>query len=93
MREFSEQELVRREKLEEIKKHCNPYPERYEVTHALKEAGTLEDGTKDVKVAGRIVFMRKMGKLSFLKIRDIEGDLQLSIKIEILSHTFQFSII
>jgi len=84
MREFSEQELVRRAKVEEIKKVCNPYPERYEVTHTLKEAGMLPDETKDVSVAGRIVFMRKMGKLSFLKIRDIEGDLQLSIKIDMI---------
>jgi len=84
MREFSEQEIVRREKVEEIKKVCNPYPERYEVTHSLKEAGTLADETNGVRVAGRIVFMRKMGKLSFIKIRDIEGDLQLSIKIDVV---------
>ena len=31
--EYSEQELVRREKLESIKEFCNPYPDRYEVTH------------------------------------------------------------
>ncbi len=84
MREFSEQELVRRQKVEEIRKFCNPYPERYEVTHSLKEASTLEDGTTNVSVAGRIVFMRQMGKLSFVKIRDIESDLQLSIKIDLV---------
>ena len=84
MREFTEQELVRRGKVEEIKEFCNPYPERYETNYSLKEAITLEDGTKDVKVAGRIVFMRKMGKLSFLKLRDIEGDLQVSIKIDLV---------
>ena len=84
MREFTEQELVRRDKIKEIKEFCNPYPERYETNYTLKEASTLEDGTKDVKVAGRIVFMRKMGKLSFLKLRDIEGDLQVSIKIDLV---------
>lgn len=84
MREFSEQEIVRREKVEEIRKVCNPYPERYEVTHSLKEASLLADETKDVRVAGRIVFMRKMGKLSFIKLRDIESDLQLSIKIDLV---------
>ena len=46
MREFSEQELVRREKVEAIKEVCNPYPDRYERTHTLKEVGKLEDGTK-----------------------------------------------
>lgn len=84
MREFSEQELVRRNKVEEIRKICNPYPERYEITHSLKEAAILEDETKNVSVAGRIVFMRKMGKLSFLKLRDIEGDLQISIKVDLV---------
>lgn len=84
MREFSEQELVRREKLEEIRKYCNPYPEKYEITHSLKEASVLADETKSVSVAGRIVFMRKMGKLSFLKLRDIEGELQISIKIDLV---------
>ena len=55
MNEFSEQELVRREKLNEIGKVCNPYPENFERTHTLKEAPKLEDGTKNVKIAGRIV--------------------------------------
>ena len=84
MRQFSEQELVRRSKIDEIKKYCNPYPERYETTHSLLEASKLEDGTKGVSVAGRIVFMRKMGKLSFLRLRDIEADLQISIKIDLV---------
>lgn len=84
MREFTEQELVRRGKVDAIKEFCNPYPERYEVNYSLKEASTLEDETKNVRVAGRIVFMRKMGKMSFLKLRDLEGDLQVSIKIDLV---------
>ena len=91
MKEFSEQELVRREKVKEISKVCNPYPERYPVTHRLHEALLLEDGTNNVRVAGRIVFMRKMGKLSFLKLRDLEGSLQVSIKIDIVGEEkYQF---
>ena len=84
MREFSEQELVRRGKLDSIREYCNPYPERYVLTHSLKEASNLEDGVNQVRVAGRIVFLRKMGKMSFIKLRDIEGDLQLSIKIDLV---------
>ena len=84
MRELSEQERVRREKLEKISEFCNPYPERYEVTHSLVEASKLDDDTKDVSVAGRIVFMRKMGKMSFLRLRDIDGDLQVSLKLDFL---------
>lgn len=81
MREFSEQELVRREKLNIIK---NPYPERFETNYELKDASLLEDGTTNVKVAGRIVLMRKMGKLSFLTIADIEGKIQVSIKVDVV---------
>ena len=84
MNELSEQELVRRAKLDTIRETCNPYPERYERTHRLHEARELEDGTQDVSIAGRIIFMRKMGKLSFVKIRDLEGAMQLEIKIDIV---------
>ena len=84
MKEFTEQELVRRNKLEEIKEVCNPYPEKYEKTHALKDAKNLKDGEQNVRLAGRIIFMRKMGKLSFIRIRDLEGDMQLEIKIDIV---------
>lgn len=82
MHELSEQEKVRREKLEEIAKVCNPYPEKFETTYTLKQAKELEDGVTNVKVAGRIVFMRKMGKLSFVRIRNLEADLQLEFKID-----------
>ena len=81
-RQFSEQEQVRRDKLEEIRNYCNPYPDRFDRTHTLKEARNLEDGTTDVNIAGRIIFMRKMGKLSFVRIRDLEADMQLEIKID-----------
>ena len=91
MRDFSEQELVRREKINKIKEYCNPYPERYDVTHSLKDASLLDDEVNGVRVAGRIVFMRKMGKMSFLKLRDIEGDLQISIKIDLVGEeTYEF---
>ena len=45
MRELSEQEIVRRNKVEEIRKVCNPYPERFEITHRLHEAIELPDET------------------------------------------------
>lgn len=84
MREFSEQELVRRNKLDSIRKICNPYPERFEITHELKEASVLEDGINNVRVAGRIILMRKMGKMSFLTIGDIEGKIQVSVKLDMI---------
>ena len=59
--ERSEQELVRIEKIDRIREVCNPYPDKYEKTHSLNEARNLVDGTENVRIAGRIVFMRKMG--------------------------------
>jgi len=81
MRELSEQEIVRREKLDKIK---NPYPERFETNYSLLDAAKLDDGVTGVKVAGRIVLMRQMGKLSFLTIQDVEGKIQLSIKQDVV---------
>ena len=81
MREFSEQELVRREKLKNIK---NPYPERFEVNTEIAEAKNLEDGKTGIRVAGRIVLMRKMGKMSFLTIGDIGGRIQISVKMDMI---------
>ena len=82
MREYSEQEQVRRDKLKEIEKVCNPYPDSFKRTHTLKDASKLEDGITGVSVCGRIMFMRKMGKLSFIRIRDLEGSIQLELKVD-----------
>lgn len=81
MREFTEQELVRREKVKNIK---NPYPEKYEVNYSIKDASKLPDEVTNVKVAGRIILMRKMGKMSFLTIGDIEGRIQISVKVDMI---------
>mgnify|MGYP000539032981 CR=1 FL=1 len=79
--ELTEQEIVRRKKVEEISKYCNPYPEKYEVSHTLKEASFLEDETKDVSVAGRIMAKRIMGKASFCTIQDGTGRIQSYVSI------------
>ena len=81
MRELSEQELVRREKLNNIK---NPYPERYEINYEISDASKLDDGVTGVRVAGRIILMRKMGKMSFLTIGDIGGKIQVSVKVDMV---------
>jgi len=65
----------------------NPYPNRFEETHNAQEAinqlEKQEAGGQDVKdakpvnVAGRIMAVRKMGKASFMDIRDGSGKIQL----------------
>ncbi len=83
MRELSEQEIVRRGKLDSIREYTNPYPDHFDYTHTILESRNLEDGTNDVSIAGRIIFMRKMGKLSFIRIRDLESDIQVQFKADV----------
>ena len=87
MRELTDQELSRRNKLIEIANITNPYPEKYDVTNTLLEARNLEDGTKNIRIAGRLVFARKMGKLSFGRLRDIESDIQIQLKTDVTNES------
>lgn len=63
-----------------VKNITNPYPDRFELTHTLGVASILPDDTKDVRVAGRLMTMRIMGKLSFITIADVTGKIQIAIK-------------
>ena len=91
MREFTEQELVRREKAEKLKElGMDPFGQRYDRKDFAKD---IKDKYKDVehdafetmndtaKVAGRIMFIRKMGKASFFTIQDKTGSIQIYISI------------
>ena len=81
MADINELKKVRLEKMQKlIDNGVNIHPERYEVTHSLKDARELPDGTKDVKIAGRVMSKRKLGKISFIDMRDLEGHIQLCIK-------------
>ena len=72
---------VREEKQEKLRQAgVDVRPDRFEITHTLKQASALEEGVQNVKVAGRVMSKRKMGKISFIDLRDIEGRIQLCIK-------------
>jgi len=60
------------------------YPGKFDKTHACADAVALEDGTADVKCAGRIVAIRKIGKIAFGHIRDHSGKLQISFHVKTL---------
>ena len=77
-------EEARRKKLEYVSMVTKPYPERFERTHELTDARLLEDGTHNVKVAGRILLLRRMGKLSFVTLADIQGRLQVAVKRDVI---------
>ena len=91
MREFTEQELVRREKLEKIKEmNIDPFGHRFErdsYSADLKEKygdvdhDDFENMDDTATVAGRIMFIRKMGKASFFTIHDPKGSIQIYISI------------
>lgn len=79
MSQFSEQELIRREKLDKLREMgINPYPaDLFPVTHSSTQIKVdFEDGKK-VVVAGRLMSMRIQGKASFAELQDSEGRIQL----------------
>jgi lysyl-tRNA synthetase class 2 len=85
--ELSEQEVIRRNKLEEIVKlGIDPYPAAlYEVNATAKDI--LENFTpekaetyKTISIAGRIMSVRDMGKACFVSLQDATGRIQLYIR-------------
>mgnify|MGYP003086113579 FL=1 len=82
--ELSEQEIVRRNSLQELKNiGINPYPaEEYEVTAYSNEVlASFQDDAprREVSLAGRVMGKRIMGKASFLELQDAEGRIQIYI--------------
>lgn len=69
---------IRRKKIEDLKAMGEiPYKEKFERTCTISEA--REKIGQRVKVAGRIVFKRIMGKFGFIQIRDFGGKIQVSV--------------
>ena len=91
MREFTEQELVRREKAEKIREMgMDPFGHRFDRTAFAKDIkdkyrdvdhDAFENMNDEVIVAGRIMFIRKMGKASFFTIKDKTDSIQIYISI------------
>lgn len=90
-RNFTEQELVRRGKAEKLRSlGFDPFGDRYDrdsLANDIKEKykdlthEELESMDEHAKVAGRIMFIRKMGKASFFSIQDKSGKIQIYISI------------
>ena len=69
---------IRREKINELKKQGEiVYKAKFDRTDKIKDA--REKIGQKVKVAGRMVFRRIMGKFGFMQIRDIESYIQVSV--------------
>ena len=72
------EEDIRKEKIRQLKEQgINPYADKFEITHSISEALKLEVGAK-VKVAGRVMLKRVMGKFAFIKIANVFDRIQVS---------------
>lgn len=81
--ELSEQEIVRRQSLQELRNMgIDPYPAAEFPTNAYStdiKKEFKEDEKREVVIAGRLMGKRVMGKASFAEIQDSKGRIQVYI--------------
>lgn len=81
--ELSEQEIVRRQSLQELRNMgVDPYPAAEFPTNAYStdiKSEFTEDEKREVVIAGRLMGKRVMGKASFAEIQDSKGRIQVYI--------------
>ena len=84
--DFSEQARIRREKLAELfESGNNPYLiTKYDVDSNSKQIVENYDEFegKDVKIAGRLMSRRNMGKANFINIADFHGNIQSYVRLD-----------
>lgn len=80
LQDFRDERLRKLQELKEL--GVNPYPAKANRTHDIEkivsEFNELENQT--VVIAGRIVSIRKFGKMAFVVVRDMSGQVQLFIR-------------
>ena len=80
--------LRRREELEELRRRgIDPYPPAFDVTSSARNIlETFDEASepRTVRIAGRVMTLRRMGKASFCHIQDGTGRLQLYLKKDFL---------
>ena len=79
---------VRLEKVAALKeKGIDPFGERYEITHHIKELLDNQEkfiqSGEDIKIAGRLLAKRGQGKAGFANITDLSGNIQIYSKIDV----------
>lgn len=94
MEKLTEQEIIRRQKMEELKAMgIDPFGHAYERTHKSgqirEEFGELtkeelEEKNVTVKIAGRIMTKRRQGKAGFMHIQDLDGKIQIYVRKDVL---------
>ena len=83
---MTEQERIRREKLDELKKlGIEPYPaELYPVSHFSTDLTSNYIDKQQVVIAGRIMSRRIQGNASFAEILDSKGKIQVYFNRDII---------
>ena len=76
--QLSEQEIIRRQKLQElIQLGIEPYPAaEYKISDTSKSIKENFENGKKVTLAGRLMSRRIQGKASFAELQDMEGKIQ-----------------
>ena len=79
--QLTEQEIIRREKLAQLQEMgIEPYPAaEFEVTSTAEEIKKNYEEGKQVKLAGRLMSVRVMGKASFAELQDSTGRIQIYV--------------
>lgn len=79
--QLSEQEIIRREKLAQLQEMgIDPYPAaEFEINSSSEEIKKNYEEGKTVKIAGRLMSVRIMGKASFAELQDSTGRIQLYV--------------
>ena len=91
---FTDQEQARRDKLAKYKElGVDPFGEKFERSDLIKSVRAKCEGKTNeeleakpvyVTVAGRIMALRRMGKASFMNIKDVTGNIQVYVGIDVV---------
>lgn len=94
----NQEQMHRREKLAEWRLEGNAYPNDFKRSHLANdlqqhygdwELSALEEDSTVIRVAGRIMMRRLMGKASFVRLQDMSGAIQLYVRQEDLGDVYE----
>ena len=90
MEKLTEQEKIRRQKMEDLRAMgVDPFGQAYKRTHKSGQIRAeyencskeeLADKAVNVKIAGRIMTKRRQGKAGFMHIQDLDGKIQIYVR-------------
>jgi len=90
---------VRKQKLDRLKqKGINPYPHNYKRSHTTLQAielleeiesNKISSNKAEVAIAGRLMNVRDMGKVTFVDIQDMSGQIQALLRKNLLGPEYE----